>query len=391
MFEPPPRAAYAEDPSRSKGRRFPEPDSRSRTAFARDRDRIIHSTAFRRLKEKTQVFVAHEGDHYRTRLTHSLEVAQIARSIATAMGLDPDLAEAVALAHDLGHPPFGHPGEDELEKQMAAFGGFDHNVQTFRVATELEHRYPEFVGLNLAWETLEGVIKHNGPVTSKLDRPSWTAVAAYDAEYPLKLGTWASAEAQVAALSDDIAYNNHDVDDGVAAGLFGLDELKDVPLIGPIVWEVRKDWPGLDPRLARLEAVRRMIGAMVDDVMAETRRRAAASGVRSADDVRALDHALVAFSPDMAEDLALLRKFLHEKMYRHWRVNRTRSQARRLLAEMFALFMAEPEVLPAEWFERTHGVDEAGRARLVCDYIAGMTDRFAIEEHRRLFQLDLIG
>ncbi|MGE5567292.1 MAG: deoxyguanosinetriphosphate triphosphohydrolase [Parcubacteria group bacterium] len=390
-FEPPPRAAYAEDPSRSKGRRFVEPDSRSRTAFARDRDRIIHCTAFRRLKEKTQVFVAHEGDHYRTRLTHSLEVAQIARSIATAMGLDADLAEAVALAHDLGHPPFAHAGEDELGHQMAAYGGFDHNVQTFRVATELEHRYPEFVGLNLTWETLEGVIKHNGPVTSKLKQPAWAAVAEYDKAYPLGLNTWASAEAQVAALSDDIAYNNHDVDDGVQAGLFGLDELKDVPLIGPILWEVRKEWPDLDDRLTRLEAVRRMIGAMVDDVMAETRRRAAASGVKSADDVRALDHALVAFSRDMAEDLALLRKFLHERMYRHWRVNRTRSQARRLLAEMFGLFMAEPEVLPAEWFDRAQDLDEAGRARLVCDYIAGMTDRYAIEEHKRLFQLDLIG
>ncbi|MGE5502041.1 MAG: dGTP triphosphohydrolase, partial [Ignavibacteriales bacterium] len=262
---------------------------------------------------------------------------------------------------------------------------------TFRVATELEHRYPEFVGLNLTWETLEGVIKHNGPVTSKLKQPAWAAVAEYDKAYPLGLNTWASAEAQVAALSDDIAYNNHDVDDGVQAGLFGLDELKDVPLIGPILWEVRKEWPDLDDRLTRLEAVRRMIGAMVDDVMAETRRRAAASGVKSADDVRALDHALVAFSPDMAEDLALLRKFLHERMYRHWRVNRTRSQARRLLAEMFGLFMAEPEVLPAEWFDRAQGLDEAGRARLVCDYIAGMTDRYAIEEHKRLFQLDLIG
>ena len=390
-FEPPPRAAFAEDPSRSRGRRFVEADSRSRTAFARDRDRIIHCTAFRRLKEKTQVFVAHEGDHYRTRLTHSLEVAQIARSIATAMGLDADLAETVALAHDLGHPPFAHAGEEELEKQMAAYGGFDHNVQTFRVATELEHRYPEFVGLNLTWETLEGVIKHNGPVTSKLGEPAWAPVAAYDADYALRLGTWASAEAQVAALADDIAYNNHDVDDGVAAGLFGLDELKDVPLIGPIVWEVRKEWPDLDPRLARLEAVRRMIGAMVDDVMAETRRRASAAEVKSAEDVRNLDHALVAFTPDMAEDLARLRQFLQERMYRHWRVNRTRSQARRLLAEMFTLFMSEPEVLPAEWFERTNGLDETGRAQLVCDYIAGMTDRYAIEEHKRLFQPDLIG
>ena len=390
-FEPPPRVPWAEDPSRSRGRRFAEGESRSRTAFARDRDRIIHSTAFRRLKEKTQVFVAHEGDHYRTRLTHSLEVAQIARSIATAMGLDADLAETVALAHDLGHPPFGHAGEDELEKQMEAHGGFDHNVQTLRVVTELELRYPAFPGLNLSWETLEGVVKHNGPVTAKLDRPSWAAVAAYEAEYPLRLDTWASAEAQVAALADDIAYNNHDVDDGVAAGLFSLDDLAEVPLIGPIVRSVRKDWPEVEPSIARMEAVRRMIGAMVDDVMVETARLAARTGVGSAEDVRALDHALVAFSPDMAEDLARLRHFLHERMYRHWRVNRTRSQARRILAEMFDLFMREPQVLPSEWFERTQGLGDGPRARLVCDYIAGMTDRYAIEEHKKLFQLDLMG
>src|SRR5512143_3871525 len=227
----PPRASYAEKPSASLGRKVAEPESRTRTCFARDRDRIIHTTAFRRLKEKTQVFVAHEGDHFRTRLTHSLEVAQIARSVATALGLDPDLAETVALAHDLGHPPFGHAGEDELQIQMQDFGGFDHNVQTFRVVTRLERRYPRFDGLNLTWETLEGVIKHNGPVADKLERPSWRAIAEFDAEYDLRLSTWASAEAQVAALSDDIAYNNHDVDDGVLAGLFNLGELREVPLI----------------------------------------------------------------------------------------------------------------------------------------------------------------
>ena len=391
-FEPPPRAVFAEDPSRSKGRRYPEPESRSRTAFARDRDRIIHCTAFRRLKEKTQVFVAHEGDHYRTRLTHSLEVAQIARSIATAMGLDADLAETVALAHDLGHPPFGHAGEDELEKQMEAFGGFDHNVQTFRVTVELEHRYPDFPGLNLTWETLEGIVKHNGPVTAKLDRPSWAAVAAYDAQYPLRLGTWASAEAQVAALADDIAYNNHDVDDGVQAGLFGLEQLKDVPLIGPILHAVRNERPDLDDRMVRLEAVRRMIGAMVEDVMAETHSRAADSKVASAEDVRGLDHALVAFSEGMHADLTELRAFLHARMYRHYRVNRTRSQARRILADLFELFLAEPDVMPGSWFARAQAKDDAaGRARVVCDYIAGMTDRYAIEEHRKLFSLEVWG
>ena len=388
-MNPPPRAAYAEDSAKSLGRKVPEPESRTRTPFARDRDRIIHATAFRRLKEKTQVFVAHEGDHFRTRLTHSLEVAQIARSVATALGLEADLAETIALAHDLGHPPFGHAGEDELQIQMEKYGGFDHNVQTFRVVSKLERRYPRWDGLNLTWETLEGVIKHNGPVADKLGRPSWNAIAEFDKDYNLRLGTWASAEAQVAALADDIAYNNHDVDDGVAAGLFTLEDLLDVPLIGPILAGVFKDFPGLDPVIIRLEAVRRMIGAMVDDVLAETRRRAAAAKVASPEDVRNLDHALVSFSRDMLEDLSRLREFLMSRMYRYWKVNRTRSQARRILAEMFQLFMAEPDVLPTEWFARSQNRDEAGRARVVCDYIAGMTDRFAIEEHRRLFHLDV--
>jgi dGTPase len=385
----PPRAAFAESPDASRGRKVPEAHSRTRTDFARDRDRIIHSTAFRRLKEKTQVFVAHEGDHFRTRLTHSLEVAQIARSVATALGLDPDLAETIALAHDLGHPPFGHAGEDELQVQMQGYGGFDHNVQTFRVVTKLERRYPRFDGLNLTWETLEGVIKHNGPVVDQLAKPSWSAISEFDAQYALRLDTWASAEAQVAALADDIAYNNHDVDDGVLAGLFTLEELADVPLIGPHIKSTWADYPDCEPGIVRLEAVRRMIGAMVDDVMAETRRRAEAGKVRSAEDVRTLGHALVSFSRDMIEDLAMLRQFLMERMYRHWKVNRTRSQARRILAEMFQLFMAEPDVLPAEWFARVQGRDEAGRARVVCDYIAGMTDRYAIEEHRKLFHLDV--
>ncbi len=389
MPQIPARAPFAESPARSRGRKLTEPESRTRTAFARDRDRIIHTTAFRRLKEKTQVFVAHEGDHFRTRLTHSLEVAQIARSIATALGLDPDLAETVALAHDLGHPPFGHAGEDELQIQMQGFGGFDHNVQTFRVVTRLERRYPRFDGLNLTWETLEGVIKHNGPVVEKLERPSWRAIAEFDAQYDLRLSTWASAEAQVAALSDDIAYNNHDVDDGVLAGLFNLEELRAVPLIGPHLESALADFPDCDAGIIRLEAVRRMIGAMVDDVLAETRRRVAADGVGSPEDVRMLGHALISFSRDMVEDLSALRRFLMERMYRHWKVNRTRSQARRILAEMFQLFMAEPEVMPSEWFQRAQGRDEAGRARVVCDYIAGMTDRFAIEEHRKLFHLDM--
>jgi dGTPase len=370
-----------------------EDESATRTCFGRDRDRIIHSTAFRRLKHKTQVFVQHEGDYYRTRLTHSLEVAQIARSIARVLAVDEDLAETLALAHDLGHPPFGHAGEDELERQMERFGGFDHNVQTFRVVTRLEHRYPRFEGLNLTWETLEGVIKHNGPVEEKLAKPSWRAIAEFDADYDLRLSTWASAEAQVAALSDDIAYNNHDVDDGLQAELFTLKDLEDVALIGPILARTRADYPGVDPRLLRLEAVRRMIGAMVDDVLNETNRRSLAFGVTSADDVRNLDQPLVAFSEAMSRDLGKLREFLHARMYRHFRVNRTRSQARRILAELFGLFLAEPDVLPDLWREQADARfaqdGEAGRARIVCDYIAGMTDRYAIEEHRKLFNLEI--
>ncbi len=386
-----PRAPYAEDPAASRGRRVAEAASRTRTDFARDRDRIIHSTAFRRLKEKTQVFVAHEGDHFRTRLTHSLEVAQIARSLATALGLDPDLAETVALAHDLGHPPFGHAGEDELQVQMQGKGGFDHNVQTFRVVTKLERRYPRFDGLNLTWETLEGVIKHNGPVTDQLAKPSWSAIKEFDADYGLRLDTWASAEAQVAALADDIAYNNHDVDDGILAGLFRLEELAEIPLIGPHVKSSWDDFPDCDPGILRLEAVRRMIGAMVDDVLAETKRRAEVGKVGSPEEVRLLGHALVAFSRDMMEDLAQLRLFLMERMYRHWKVNRTRSQARRMLSGMFQLFLAEPDVLPDPWRQRAEARDDAGRARVVCDYVAGMTDRYAIEEHKKLFHLDLWG
>ena len=387
------RASFAEDPAASRGRHVFEPASRTRTPFARDRDRIIHATAFRRLKEKTQVFVAHEGDHYRTRLTHSLEVAQIARSLAHALRLDDDLAETIALAHDLGHPPFAHAGEDELQAQMADYGGFDHNVQSFRVITELEVRYPKFPGLNLSWETVEGVIKHNGPVTHHLDDPAWKAVAAYApggaANWDLRLDTFASLEAQCAAIADDIAYNNHDVDDGVQAGLFTLADLADVPLIGPMLAEVRRDWPGIDERMLRIEAVRRMIGVMIDDVLVETERRLEEGRIGSVEDARTASRTLVQFSAPMMADLGVLRTFLYERMYRHYRVNRTRSQARRVLAQLFQLFMAEPEVMPPEWGEPARTDDQALRARAVCDYIAGMTDRYAIEVHQKLFSLDL--
>ncbi len=384
-------APYAESAEATRGRRAPEPDSRTRSAFARDRDRIIHSTAFRRLKEKTQVFVAHEGDHYRTRLTHSLEVAQIARSLAHALRLDQDLAEAVALAHDLGHPPFGHAGEDELQARMAQHGGFDHNVQTWRVVTRLELRYPAFPGLNLSWETLEGVVKHNGPVSHRLDEPAWRAIAedAGQEGWDLRLGTFASLEAQCAAIADDIAYNNHDVDDGLQAGLFTLSDLADVPLIGPAIRSVHADWPGLDDRMIRLEAVRRMIGAMVKDVLAETESRLTADRIETPEDVRAAGRTLVQFSSGMLADLGVLRRFLFERMYRHYRVNRSRSRARRVLSELFQLFDAEPEVLPTAWRVRAETDDDARRTRAVCDYIAGMTDRYALDEHRRLLGLEI--
>jgi len=380
------RAPYAEDAAASHGRKHPESPSSTRTAFARDRDRVIHCTAFRRLKEKTQVFVAHEGDHYRTRLTHSLEVAQIARSLARSLNLDDDLAEAIALAHDLGHPPFAHAGEEQLQECMAPYGGFDHNVQTFRIVTRLERRYPDFEGLNLTWETLEGVVKHNGPVADKLGEPAYQAILDYSQAYDLRLSTYASAEAQVAALADDIAYNNHDVDDGLEAGLFPIEDIVQVPLIGPVIQGVRRDYPLLDDRMLRLEAVRRMIGQMVDDVLKESRARL--DGVESADAVRGLGRAAVAFSPAMLEDLSQLRLFLQTRMYRHSRVNRTRSAARRILRELFAVYMNEPDVLPEAWFARADGRDDAGKARVVCDYIGGMTDRFAIDEHRRLYRLD---
>ncbi len=385
----PPRVLWAENPETSKGRLYPESESPTRTPFARDRDRIIHCTAFRRLKEKTQVFVAHEGDYYRTRLTHSLEVAQIARSIAKALGLDDDLAETVALAHDLGHPPFGHAGEDVLAECMKPYGGFDHNVQTFRIVTELERRYPDFLGLNLSWETLEGVIKHNGPVLDRLKEPAWRAVAYYDARQDLRLSTFASAEAQVAALADDIAYNNHDVDDGLQAEVFRITDLRHIPLIGPALASVRADYPGVDDRMLRLEGVRRMIGVMVNDVIAQARRVAAEEGLSSQEDVRTFGRQMIQFSPAVFEDLSRLRAFLHERMYRHFRVNRSRSISRRIIAEMFQLFMTEPDVLPGEWSHNAGALADGERARLVCDYIAGMTDRFAIEEHRKLFRLDL--
>jgi dGTPase len=379
-------ALYASKPEESRGRLYPEPEHPMRSPFQRDRDRIIHSTAFRRLTHKTQVFVYHEGDHYRTRLTHTLEVAQIARTIARALGLDEDLAEALALAHDLGHTPFGHAGEEALNAEMARFGGFSHNDQTLRILTRLERRYAEFDGLNLTWESLEGTVKHNGPLWGQgIDRPVPPTIAEYDRRHPLWLDSFPSAEAQVAALADDIAYNNHDIDDGLRAGLFAVADLAKVPLVGPVFRGVQSRYPQLEePRLIH-ESIRRLIDRMAGDLIGETGKRLADSSVRSADEVRQLNAPVVAFSDEMRHNDLALKEFLFERMYRHDRVNRMSSKARRVVHDLFGLYLAEPQFLPREWRELAAGPDDPQTARLAADYLAGMTDRFALDEHRRLF------
>jgi dGTPase len=387
-------APFACRAERSRGRLVAEPESATRSAFQRDRDRIIHSGAFRKLKYKTQVFVYHEGDYYRTRLTHSLEVAQITRSVSRALGLNEDLAEAVALAHDFGHTCFGHAGEDALDECMRPYGGFSHNDQTLRILTRLERRYAEFDGLNLTWETLEGVVKHNGPLLPEDPaRPLPTTIRAFRDVWDLELDSFPSAEAQAAAIADDIAYNNHDVDDGLRAGLFDLDELKELPLVGAITKDVCDRYPGLDRGRLIHETVRRMIDAMVTDLLDESRRRLAALDPKSPDDVRRWDRPVIAFSEEMRGHDRVLRQFLRRRMYRHYKVNRVMSKSRRVVQDLFSLFLAEPECLPTEWqdeLRRDEGgvTDMTRRARLVADYIAGMTDRFALDEHRRLFDMD---
>ncbi len=373
---------YACRPEESRGRLVAEPPSAMRSDFQRDRDRIIHASAFRRLQYKTQVFVFHEGDYYRTRLTHSIEVAQIARSIARALGLNEDLAEAVALAHDLGHTPFGHAGEEALDEVMQPFGGFDHNEQAFRILTELERHYAAFDGLNLTWETLEGVVKHNGPV--ERPRPS---VVAFCASFDLELDTHASAEAQVAALADDIAYNNHDLADGLRAGLFTVAELAKLPLVGPTFQTVERLHPGLESGRLRHEAVRRLVNAMVEDLLGETRRRLGEVKPADAAALRRAGRPVVAFSAPMQANEKAIKAFLMKRMYRHHRVNRMIAKARRVVQELFAGYMSQPQCLPEEWRIRVEPVSGADRARLVADYIAGMTDRYALEEHAKLFDL----
>ncbi|MFZ9446641.1 MAG: deoxyguanosinetriphosphate triphosphohydrolase [Alphaproteobacteria bacterium] len=385
---PTPRwAPQACRPSGSRGRLHAEPESSYRSAFQRDRDRVIHSTAFRRLKHKTQVFVYHEGDHYRTRLTHSIEVAQIARTLARGLGLDEDLAEVVALAHDLGHTPFGHTGEDALQEAMADHGGFDHNAQTLRILTRLEQRYAAFDGLNLTWETLEGVVKHNGPLIGPArtrDRPLPAAVVEYAAVQDLWLDTWPGLEAQVAALSDDIAYNSHDIDDGLRAGLFAVDDLRGVPLVGDVVAEVERLYGRLSLSRCIGETMRRMIDRMVSDVLDSTRARLESAAIASADDVRKAGGATACFSADMDAAMRGLREFLHARMYRHERINRARIHAARVVRELFDHFLERPARLPGEWGTRAGASGDAESARLVAAYIAGMTDKFALEEPARL-------
>ena len=379
FIRPMPHALYAVRPETSRGRLHPEPESPGRSPYQRDRDRVIHSAAFRKLQYKTQVFVNHEGDYYRTRLTHSLEVAQIARSIARELRLDEDLTEALALAHDLGHPPFGHAGEDGLNAGMKPFGGFDHNAQSLRIVTKLENRYAAFDGLNLTWEALEGLAKHNGPL-----RHPPPYIAEYNARHPLDLHTHAGGEAQVAAMSDDIAYHSHDLDDGMRAGLFGPDDIAHLPVVGAALALARRASLDMPPPRLRHETIRRVINSFATDLIDESRRRIAALDPVDANAIRRSKKPVIAFSTAMAEANHAIKEFLFARMYRHWRVNRMSAKARRVTEALFGLLHDDPSTLPDGWRSLAGEKDGSRAALAVADYIAGMTDRFALEEHRRL-------
>ncbi len=382
-----PLAAYACRPDQSRGRIHGEPESRYRTPFQRDRDRIIHSSAFRRLKYKTQVFVYHEGDHYRTRLTHTLEVSQIARTLARALLVNEDLSEAIALAHDLGHTPFAHIGEEYLARCMKPYGGFDHNDQSLRVLTTLERKYPKWNGLNMTWETLEGVVKHNGPLTSM----PHIAVRELQEKTDLQLKTYASVEAQAAAIADDIAYNNHDIEDGLRARMFTLAELEDVSLLRDAMRRVRDNHGELSEHYTVQETVREMIGAMVEDVLDESRRRLQATKVQGPDDVRKAKQQVVAFSDGMKAEVQSLRDFLFDRMYRHYTMERLWLKVDKIVNDLFTAFTKNYKLLPDSWQRRVEEAgglaDERALARVVADYIAGMTDRYAIREHEKMFDV----
>lgn len=375
------RAPFASDPARARGRLYSEDESHFRSCFQRDRDRIIHASAFRRLKHKTQVFIEHEGDYFRTRLTHSIEVAQVARTIAGTLGLNQELTEAVALAHDLGHPPFGHTGEDALHILMAPYGGFDHNAQAIRIVTSLERHYADFDGLNLTWETLEGIAKHNGPVSDPLP---W-ALADYNARHDLELHTYASAEAQVAAIADDVAYNHHDLHDGLRAELFSTDELAELPILRDNFAEVDRLYPGLNYYRRRHEALRRFFGVLVEDVIAYARAALAEIDARDVSEIRNAGRPVIQFSQPLFDDLKVIRDFLFQRMYRAPDVVVMRKKVTRVVNELFPYFIAHPDQLPKQWRKDVaEAGDEVALARIVCDYISGMTDRFAIQEHTRL-------
>lgn len=374
-------APFAMTPDQARGRLHAEEESAFRSCFQRDRDRIIHSSAFRRLKHKTQVFVEHEGDYFRTRLTHSIEVAQVARTIAGALKLNQELTEAVALAHDLGHTPFGHTGEDALDALMAPYGGFDHNAQAVRIVTSLERHYADFDGLNLTWDTLDGIAKHNGPVTGELPY----ALAQYNARHNLELHTHASAEAQVAALSDDIAYNNHDLHDGLRAGLFNEADVRALPIVGACYEVVEARYPGLDPYRRRHEALRRVFGVMVEDVIATSQAILERAAPRSPQEVRHLGRAVIRFSDTLWKDMQDIRAFLFTRMYRAPEVVEMRTRVTSVVEELFPFYMAHPENLPKRWQADVEALrDDTDLARLVSDYISGMTDRFALQAHARL-------
>lgn len=390
-----PRAVYACVPEASRGRLYDEAPSRTRSPFRRDCDRVIHSTAFRRLKHKTQVFVFHEGDHYRTRLTHSLEVAQIARAIARQLGLDEDLTETLALAHDLGHPPFGHAGERALDACLQQHGGFDHNAQSLRVVTALEHRYPRFDGLNLTWETLEGIVKHNGPLIDCAGAPLGhyrhrglpVGIAEFNARFDLELWSHASLEAQVAGIADDIAYDAHDIDDGLRAGLFCIDDLKAIPLTAHMIDEIDARYPGLDDARRGAELVRELISCLIGATVSEAERRLGHRQPQSAQAVRDAAEPMIAFPPDIAAAEAMIKAFLKLHMYRHTRVMRVMGDAASVVTDLFEHYRACPHDLPTEWLPADGAEDENQTARLrrICNFIAGMTDRFALTEHQRLF------
>jgi len=374
---------YACTPENSLGRAIPEPESPLRSVYQRDRDRIVHSIPFRRLEYKTQVFVNFEGDHFRTRLTHSLEVAQIARAMARTLGADEDLAEAIALAHDLGHSAFGHAGEAALDQALAGFGGFDHNLQTFRIVTRLERRYAGFDGLNLTFETLEGLVKHHGPVAGPLP----AAIAEHPVAATIRPDHQPPLEAQLAAIADDVAYANHDLDDGLRAGFLAIDELAPLPLAGPALAEVDRRFPGLEAPRRVHETIRRLIDGMVRDLVEVSRRGLAELSPASPDAIRGAGKALVAFSPEVAEGVAELRRFLHDRVYRHYKVSRMTLKARRVVRELTEALLAAPDCLPDGWRERAGPSASSATAATVRDYVAGMTDRFALDEHDRLFRL----